>query len=128
MTFLFNMKAIKTIFFLFGICILLTACKNEIKFDKARWTTREDLGLYPNRDKMLNDLIQNQKLKGLSYNQLIDKIGEPEKNITGDNNSIYYDIVTDYGYDIDPVYIKTLEFKFDTDSIITDFKINEIKH
>ena len=122
------MKAIKTIFFLFGICILLTACKYEIKFDKARWTTKGDLGLYPNRDRMLNDLTQNQNLKGLSYKQLIGKIGEPEKNTTGDNNSIYYDIVADYGHDIDPVYIKTLEFKFDTDSIITDFKINEIKH
>jgi hypothetical protein len=28
----------------------------------------------------------------------------------------------------DPVYTKTLEFKFDNDSIITDFKVNETKH
>jgi len=108
--------------------MLLTACKNETKFDKAGWIIKDDLGLYPNRNKMLNDLIENQKLKGLTYLQLIDKIGEPEKNVSGDSNSIYYDIVTDYGHDIDPVYSKTLEFKFDTDSIITDYKINEFKH
>ena len=120
------MKIIKAVFF-FTICILLIACKNEIKFHKAGWTTKVDL-VYPNRERMLNDLTQNQKLKGLSYRQLISKIGEPENNMTGDFNSIYYDIVTDYGHDIDPIYIKILEFKLDKDSIITDFKINEIKH
>ena len=88
---------------------------------------RGDVGSYPNRDNMLNDLIHNQKLKGLTYKQLIDKIGEPEKN-AGDITIVYYDILTDYGYDIDPVYIKTLDFKLDKDSIVSDFRVNEIKH
>jgi len=110
------------------LCFLLTSCKDNVTFDKVGWAFQGDLGLYPNRDKMLDDLTKNKNLKGLTYRQLIDKIGEPEKNVVGDSNTIYYDIVTDYGYDIDPVYIKTLEFKFDTDSIITDFKINETKH
>lgn len=48
--------------------------------------------------------------------------------MTGDRNSIYYDKETDYGHDIDPVCIKTLEFKFDRDSIITDNRINETNH
>lgn len=109
-------------------CFLLTSCKGNIPFDKAGWTIQGDLGLYPNRDKMLDDLIKNQNLKGLTYRQLIDKIGEPEKNEVGESNTIYYDIVTDYGHDIDPVYTKILEFKFDKDSIITDFKINETEH
>ena len=77
---------------------------------------------------MLDDLIKNQQLKGLTYRQLIDKIGEPEKNVTGDSNTIYYNIITDYGSDIDPIYTKTFAVKFDGDSIVTDFKINEIKH
>jgi outer membrane protein assembly factor BamE (lipoprotein component of BamABCDE complex) len=110
------------------ICFLLTSCKDKIPFDKAGWTIQGDLGLYPNRDKMLDDLIKNQNLKGLTYRQLIDKIGEPEKNEVGDSNTIFYDIVTDFGHDIDPVFIKSLEIKFDKDSIVTDFKINEIKH
>jgi len=116
-----------TVLFLI-ICVLLIAYKNESKFDKVGWTVKGDLNSYPNRDRMLNDLIKNQKLKGLTYRQLIINIGEPEKNVIGDKNLIYYDIVTDYGLDIDPVYIKTLEFKFDRDSIITDYRINEIKH
>lgn len=77
---------------------------------------------------MLDDLTKNQKLKGLTYRELIDKIGEPQKNVTGDSNTIYYNVVTDYGHDIDPIYCKTLEFRFDNDSIITDFKINETNH
>ena len=48
--------------------------------------------------------------------------------MTGDSDSIYYDIETEYGHDIDPVRIKTSEFKFDRDSIITDYRINETKH
>lgn len=107
---------------------LLTGCNKSITFDKYGWIIQDDLGLYPNRDKMLDDLTKNQKLEGLTYNQLIDKLGHPVKYSPGDSNTIYYEIVTDYGHDIDPVYIKTLEFKFDNDSIIKSFKINETQY
>lgn len=110
------------------ICFLLVSCKDNIPFDKAGWTIQGDIGLYPNRDKMLDDLIKRHNLKGLTCQQLIDKIGEPEKNIVAEKNTICYAIVTEYGHDIDPVYTKTLEFKLDNDSMITDFKINETKH
>lgn len=116
------------ILFFLSIYIFLSSCNNEIKFDKIGWTIKDDIGLHPNRDKMLNDLIHNQKLKGLTYRQLIFKIGEPESNMTGGRNSIYYDIVTDYGLNIDPVSVKSLEFRFDKDSIITDYTINEWRH
>ncbi|MFN8713854.1 MAG: hypothetical protein ACK5Z2_13490 [Bacteroidota bacterium] len=109
-------------------CFLFAGCNHNIPFDKAGWIIQNDTGLYPNRDRMLDDLIKNQQLKGLTYRQLIDKIGEPEKNVTGDSNTIYYNIITDYGSDIDPIYTKTFAVKFDGDSIVTDFKINEIKH
>ena len=102
--------------------------QDNLPFDKTGWIIQGDLGLYPNRDKMLDDLTKNQNLKGLTIRQLIDKIGEPEKNVVGNSNTIYYDIVTDYGHDIDPIYSKTLEFKFDKDSFIKDFKIHETKH
>ena len=93
------------------ICTLFADCKRNIAFNKKGFSIRGDIGSYPNRDRMLNDLIQNQKLRGLTHKQLVDKIGEPEKNTFGDTSILYYDILTDYGYDIDPVYIITLEFK-----------------
>ena len=76
---------------------------------------------------MLEDLLTNYKLKGLSYRELIDLIGEPIKNWNGENGEIFYPITTDYGYDIDPLYTKTLTFKLNTDSIVTEFKVVEWK-
>ena len=122
------MKIEKAFFFAVVICSFSTSCENQIKFDKAGWAKIEDLGIYPNRNKMLNDLTKNHKLKGLTYRQLVEEIGEPEKNVSESSNTLYYNIVTDYGHDIDPVYSKTLQLNFDKDSIIIDFKINETKH
>ena len=74
---------------------------------------------------MLNDLMNHHRLKGLTYKQLIDLLGEPEKYSDEAANTATYNILTDYGKDIDPVYIKNLEVKFSSDSIVTDGNINE---
>lgn len=76
---------------------------------------------------MYKDLLTNYKLKGISYKQLVNLIGEPGKDFSGEPNEIYYEILTDYGFDIDPVKSKTLIFKFDSDSIIVDFELKEWK-
>ena len=52
-------------------------------------------------------------------------IGLPDLKITGKNDTAYYDIITDYGHDIDPVYTKELIFRFDNDSLVIDYKIRE---
>ena len=44
------------------------------KFDKTKWRTKDANG-YPYRDKMLNDLITNEKLKGLKKEEVIDLLG-----------------------------------------------------
>ena len=97
------------------------------KFDKTSWTKQSDIGTYPFRNRIYNDLLTNYKLKGISYKQLVDLIGEPEKNFTGELNEIYYEILTDFGSDIDPIKTKTLIFKLGSDSTIVDFKIKEWK-
>ena len=107
--------------------VLFVSCKQNVKFNKAEWVIVEDCNTHPNREKMLIDLTENHKLRGLTYKQLIDKIGKPEKD-ESNTNSIFYEIVIDYGMDIDPVYVKNLEFEFNKDSIITGFKISEYKH
>lgn len=101
---------------------------NNDKFDKMAWNEKGDLGTYPNRKKMLKDLLNNYQLKGLTYKQLIDLLGEPETYSDEEPNTATYNIVTDYGGDIDPVYIKNLEVKFGADSIMRNVTINEIKH
>jgi hypothetical protein len=52
------------------IGLLVEACKFNA-FDKTGFAVGGDLGSYPNRDRMLYDLIKNHKLKGLTYKQLI---------------------------------------------------------
>jgi len=104
---------------------ILTSCNSDIKFDKTKWLQVDDLGQYPYRQAMLNDLTSNHKLKGLSYKQLTDLIGEQQKNLIGDSSEIYYSILTDYGSDIDPVHTIALAFKLDKDSTVTEYRIDE---
>jgi len=118
------MKKLYIIILLF----VITSCSSDIKFNKEGWLKHDELEIYPNRNKMLNDLTKNYKIKGLSYTKLIELICEPEKNIKGDNNVLYYYITAKYGHDIDPVYTKTLQIEFGADSIVKDFKINEYKN
>jgi hypothetical protein len=111
----------------FLLFIFLTSCSNNEKFDKAKWKEQGDLRIYTYRKSMLNDLTKNYKLKGLSYRQLIDLIGEPEKYSDKENDIVYYEIETDYSFDIDPVYTKTLQLKLTKDSIVDSYNIKEWK-
>jgi hypothetical protein len=109
------------------VLILVFFACNNIKFEKSGWMYKGDLGMYPNREKMLKDLIENNKLKGLTYRELIEKIGPHEDFESGYDTCILYGIVIDYGWDIDPVYTKDLEFKLNKDSIVVDYEIKEWK-
>lgn len=123
------MKSRKIYFIIlqFGLLVLmLFSCnKKELKFDKSKWNEQTD-PLFPSsyRLKMLNDLTSNYKLIGLKYSQLIGFLGVPDNQ---DKSTSSYNIVIDYGSDIDLVYIKELDFIFSKDSVITSFKVHEWK-
>lgn len=80
--------------------------------------------MFPNRKSMLDDVIKNHAIKGRSYRQIVELLGEEESEA----NKLYYNIITDYGWDIDPIYLKSLVITFDKDSIATGFEIKECKH
>ncbi len=109
------------------VSLMLSSCNynKQEKFDKAKWNKHEDAG-QPSifRNKMLNDLTTNYKLIGFRYMALVELLGEPNFK---DSNSLGYDIIVEYGNDIDPIYTKTLRFTFSRDSIIKSFKVNEWK-
>lgn len=123
------MKSRKIYFIIlqFGLLVLiLFSCnKKELKFDKSKWNEQTD-PLFPSsyRLKMINDLTSNYKLIGLKYSQLIGFLGVPDNQ---DKSTSSYNIVIDYGSDIDPVYIKELDFIFSKDSVITSFKVHKWK-
>ncbi|TDH26900.1 hypothetical protein EXU57_08830 [Segetibacter sp. 3557_3] len=98
------------------------------KFEKSAWNEKGDLGIYPNRDKMLKDIMNNHRLRGLTYTQLVELLGEPEDYSDVNPNTVYYNVVTEYGRDIDPVYLKNLEIGLSSDSVVIDVNIKEFKH
>jgi hypothetical protein len=107
----------------FIVLIFVTSCNKQIKFDKDKWRENIDPAFpSPYRNKMLKDLTANYKLVGLKYSELINLLGEPNFN---DSTSLGYDVIKDYGHDIDPVYTKNLDFIFSKNSVITSFKIIE---
>ena len=110
---------------LIGISLIIISCTNNIKFDKKKWSYKEDF-VYEYREAMLNDLIANYNLNGLTYKQLNNLLGKPEKLKATEKNTIYYTIDEEYGADIDPVYIKYLKFKIDNDSTVISFKVEEL--
>jgi hypothetical protein len=108
---------------------LILACKpekQELQFNKDTWQVREDMD-YPYRDKMLNDLVKNHRLKGLTYLQLIDSLGKPADFIEKDD-TVRYEIIVGFESDIDPTYGKNLNLALGPDSVVTSYKISEWRH
>jgi hypothetical protein len=108
--------------------VFLLSCGHnnmQIKFDGNKWNEQTD-PIFPSvyRPKMLADLTSNHQLIGLGYSHLIQLLGIPDAK---DSSSLSYKIIVDYGRDIDPVYVKTLDFTFSKDSVITSYKVREWK-
>lgn len=106
--------------------MLLISCEQsfkQAKFNKTGWNEKVDWD-YPNREVMLDDLIKNHQVKGLSYKQLENSIGLPDSK---EDFQLYYDIITDFGSDIDPVYTKSLLIKLNKDSVVSGFEVKEWK-
>lgn len=113
----------KLIQFLSSMLILFLFSCNNNKFDKIKWSTKNDMS-YPFRNSMLKDLTTHHKLVGLKYDQLVNLLGRPNFK---DDTSFAYIVVEDYGSDIDPVYTKILDFTLSKDSVVKSFKVDEWK-
>lgn len=73
-----------------------TACNNKkdaaadtyVKFDKTKWLIK-DGEAYPFRDDMLQNLVDSINLKNISYDSLINILGQPDRLNEG---HLYYNI------------------------------------
>lgn len=101
----------------------------ELKFNKGQWVVRQDANIpdvqYPYRDQMLNDLVKHHQLKGLTYKQLVDSIGEPSNYGQEDDGIVHYLVFEGFESDIDPVHGKTLDLTLGPDSVVTSYKVSE---
>jgi outer membrane protein assembly factor BamE (lipoprotein component of BamABCDE complex) len=112
---------------IYAVILLLTACSiSELKFDKSGWNEKSDIS-FINRENMVNDLMMNHLRKGMSYNEVISLIGQPENYNDVKEKSICYEIMEYYGFDIDPIETKTLIIEMSKDSIVLDFKLDHWK-
>lgn len=120
------MRFSSKIFFLSAILLLSSCGPKEIEFDESKWNERFD-GYYEYRENMVKDLMQNHLRKGMHYNKVIDLLGEPENYQNNKPNEIIYEIMVDYGWNIDPMEGKELYFEFNKDSIISNFRLEHWK-
>ena len=110
------------------LLFVLVSCQTQNeKFDRATWNKRTDM-FYDNRNKMIDDLMENHLHKGMTFKNVIEMLGNHENYSDLDSNTIGYEIYVDYGSDIDPIETKTLLITFSKDSTITDFRLNHWKN
>jgi hypothetical protein len=93
-------------------------------YDYNSWTEKADLGTYPKRKKMVDDILKYLKLKGQTISEIENLLGQPDFK---EQNEFSYKITEDYGTDIAPIATTTLTIKFNKDSVITEAKKDEWK-
>ena len=117
------MKNLMVIFCLY----FLSACGNDpLDFEKSTWKENID-GFYKFRESMANDLTENHLEKGMTYQELTYLIGEPDNIANLMENTIGYTLMEDYGWDIDPVEIKTLIIGLTVDSLVQEVNVTHWK-
>ena len=106
------MKAIYYIIF----CLVFIGCNSKEKFNSEKWKHKGlDWWMTDFREKMIDDLIQSDTLIGLSKEEVINLLGEPEQN---EDTLFGYTVRERYERDIDPVYIMWLSIKIKNDTVV----------
>ncbi|MEO8239350.1 MAG: hypothetical protein ABI576_14700 [Flavobacterium sp.] len=110
----------KKLFLLIVVFLIFNAChiNGQQKFDKERWQIKKE-GNFLYRNEMLDDLVANVQLKGLSRNELIGLLGESE-NMQSSDKELFYPIIQKYE---EPIHIIFLAICIDGTDIVDYFEI-----
>lgn len=114
------------IVFIFLLLQVIISCGS--KFDAEKWKIKSNEITYTYRSEMIDDLIENVQLKGLNPDQIINLLGEPDSVDDEIYLVFYYTIEEEYGFDIDPIYLKYLVISFDKDGKVKGVEVTEISH
>ena len=108
------------------ICLTVLAvssCNSKQEFDSDEWKqTGLDWWITDFREKMVDDLIQNDTLIKMNQEQVIELLGLPESE---NKAKLEYLIREKYGSDIDPEYISNLIIEFDEKGQVRNCKIEK---
>lgn len=96
----------------------------KFNYDYNSWMKKGDLGVFPDRKKMVDGILKYFSLKGQKLTEIINLLGQPD---FAENNEIVYKIDEDYGTDIDPIATTTLTFRYNRDSTIIEARKNKWK-
>lgn len=97
------------------LCLGLTGCHQKKKFDRQKWAYGDGLS-FPQRDDVIDDLLKNHHLIGLTYRQAIDTLGTAQGN---DSLQLIYEIVdTRYTRHSGAAQVKNLILHFSKDSVV----------
>ena len=124
------LKSLTRILLVLSICI--AGCNRPMSFEKNGWQKKFN-GDYPDRDAMVQDLLDNHTLVGLTTRLITEFLGEEDrvelvgKPKTDGRNYMTYQVLEEFGSDIDPVHTKYLVLEYNEDSIITKSKLLEWK-
>ena len=104
--------------------ILLISCQDKhVPFNKTGWTESVDAKPCPPlREQMVDDLLSNHLIKGLTYRQIISKLGPSDNHENTKPDILRYEISNEYTNG-DIVHITALDFNFTKDSVITSWDI-----
>jgi hypothetical protein len=126
----FPLQSLTRILLLLSIC--LAACDRSMPFEKTGWQMKYD-GDYPNRNAMVQDLLDKHKLNGMATHDITELLGQEDRvelvQLPKSNGQNYmtYQVLQDFGSDIDPVHTKYLVLDFDMDSVVTNVELIEWK-
>ena len=112
---------------IFLISVLASCGNQQMEFDKKKWNERDDI-FYVYREKMATDLMKNHLKIGMTMNDVLNHLGNSENHQNNSPNTIGYEIMVDYGWNIDPQNGKTLFIEFTNDSVVKNFRLDEWKH
>jgi len=108
------------------VFISITGCNRQQKFTRELWTYGDGLE-FPSRKMILDDLMANHKIKGLTHYEVIQLLGSPQFRDTANFKYSYQ--IEDTGFKYNPkkdsIYVKNLVLYFSKDSIVTKTEIYE---
>lgn len=104
------------------LAIGLAGCHKKEPFTPKGWDDGDGIE-FPKRYLMVDDLMANRKLKGLTYKQVVQLLKAPQRN-DSPPGTFSYEITRKMDV-LDTLYIKNLVFYLNKDSVVTDFKIYE---
>ncbi len=101
----------------------VTGCSNAKKFDREKWNYGDGLN-FPLRDEIVDNLLTTHQLKGMTYRQVIDTLGRPQRR---DTLQLSYQII-DNSFEYSrkkPIHKKSLILYFSRDSVVVKTEVYE---